>query len=180
MSPYRRIAVSTPRLILVAATLEVQHAELDDRALFASRLDVEVPFDWPPLYNDEPSMRWVIDYLNAHPHDDGWSKWYFLLSRPNGRAMLIGNGGFTGAPTDDGTIEVGYSIVESHQRQGYAPEAVRGLTSWAFAHGHVKRLIAHTLPELHPSIRVLEKCGFRFVGAGAEEGTIRYEWLPPR
>ena len=180
MSPYRRIAISTSRLILVAATSDVQQAEIEDRNAFASRLDVDVPLDWPPLYNDEQSMRWVLDYMSAHPDHDGWTKWYFLLSRPGRRPMLIGNGGFTGAPSEDGTVEVGYSIVDSHQRQGYAPEAVRGLMSWVFAHAHVKRLIAHTLPELHPSIRVLEKCGFRFVGDGAEEGTIRYEIFPPR
>jgi RimJ/RimL family protein N-acetyltransferase len=180
MSPYRRIAVPTSRLILVAVTLDVQHAEVDGREHFAARLDADVPPDWPPPLSDESSMHWVLDYLRAHPSDEGWTKWYFLLSRPGARAIVIGNGGFTGAPSEDGTVEVGYSIVETHQRQGYAPEAVRGLTAWAFAHANVKRLIAHTLPELRPSIRVLEKCGFTFVGDGTEAGTIRFELLPPR
>jgi RimJ/RimL family protein N-acetyltransferase len=35
--------------------------------------------------------------------------------------------------------------------------------------------IAQTLPELAPSIGVLEKCGFRFAGEGGEPGVIRYE-----
>ncbi len=180
MSSYRRIVVPTPRLILVAATLDVQQAEFDDRHQFASRLNADVPPDWPPQYSDEASMRWVLDYMRAHPDHDGWTKWYFLLSRPGGRAVVIGNGGFAGAAGDDGTVEVGYSIVEAHQRQGYAPEAVRGLVAWAFAHMHVKRVIAHTLPELKPSIRVLEKCGFVFAGDGTEAGTIRYELFAPQ
>jgi RimJ/RimL family protein N-acetyltransferase len=118
--------------------------------------------------------------MREHPHDEGWTKWYFLLSRPGSRAVLIGNGGFTGAPSEDGTVEVGYSIVVTQQRQGYAPEAVRGLAAWAFAHPNVRRLVAHTLPDLRPSIRVLEKCGFALVGDGVEEGTIQFELLPPR
>ncbi len=177
---YRGIAIPTSRLILVATTLHAQRAELEDRDRFADAIDADVAPDWPPPLNDESTMRWVMDYMNANPGHDGWTKWYFLLSRPDGRALLIGNGGFTGAAGEDGTVEIGYSIVETHQRRGYAPEAVRALVAWAFAHSHVKRVIAHTLPDLTPSIRVLEKCGFRFVGDGSEEGTIRYELFPPR
>ena len=39
----------------------------------------------------------------------------------------------------------------------------------------VQRVIAETLPELTPSIGVLGKCGFRFIGDGAEPGVIRFE-----
>jgi RimJ/RimL family protein N-acetyltransferase len=179
MSQYHRISIPTSRLVLVAVTLDMQVAELEDRSRFATHLDADVPVDWPPPLNDEASMHWTLNYLREHPRDEGWAKWYFLLSRPGGRPILIGNGGFAGAPTDDGTVELGYSIMESYQRQGFAPEAVRGMIAWAFAHAHVTRLIAHTLPDLRPSIRVLEKCGFRFAGAGSEEGTIRYELLRP-
>jgi RimJ/RimL family protein N-acetyltransferase len=47
--------------------------------------------------------------------------------------------------------------------------------NWAFGHPEVERVIAHTLPELRASIRVLEKTGFAFRGPGAEEGTILFE-----
>ena len=179
MSQYHRISIPTSRLVLVAVTLDMQVAELEDRSRFATHLDADVPVNWPPPLNVDASMHWTLNYLREHPRDEGWAKWYFLLSRPGGRPILIGNGGFAGAPTDDGTVELGYSIMESYQRQGFAPEAVRGMIAWAFAHAHVTRLIAHTLPDLRPSIRVLEKCGFRFAGAGSEEGTIRYELLRP-
>ncbi|HJX83280.1 MAG TPA: GNAT family protein [Candidatus Angelobacter sp.] len=78
-------------------------------------------------------------------------------------------------PSPDGTAEVGYSIVPEFQRQGYAPEATKALIAWAFGHPQVTRVIAHTLPELQPSIRVMEKNGFTFTGAGEEPGTIRYD-----
>jgi RimJ/RimL family protein N-acetyltransferase len=175
MSTDSRIEVATDRLILVAVTLEMQRSELEDRHRFATTLGAEVPVDWPPPLTDEASMRWVIDYMDTHPGTGGWTKWYFLLRRPGERPLAIGNGGFTGVPTDDGVVEVGYSIVEAHQRNGYAPEAVRGLIGWARANAKVTGVVAHTLPELKPSIRVLEKCGFTFAGAGAEEGTIKFE-----
>jgi [ribosomal protein S5]-alanine N-acetyltransferase len=70
---------------------------------------------------------------------------------------------------------VGYGVVRDHQRRGYASETVRGLVGHAFALPEVHRVIAETLPELTPSIGVLEKCGFRFIGEGSEPGVIRYE-----
>ena len=115
-------------------------------------------------------MRWTLELLSADPEASGWAAWYFILE---GRErVVIGCGGFRGRPSPDGTVEIGYSILERHQRQGLAPEAVRSLVAWAFSHPEVKRVVAHTLPELRPSIRVLEACGFEFVGPGEEAGTI--------
>ncbi len=45
----------------------------------------------------------------------------------------------------------------------------------AFANPAVRRVIGETLPELSPSIGVMQKCGFRLVGAGSEAGVIRFE-----
>jgi len=72
-------------------------------------------------------------------------------------------------------VEIGYSILEDHQNRGLAPEAVGELIDWAFSHENVHRIIAQTLPDLRPSIRVLEKRGFAFVGDGLEDGAILYQ-----
>jgi RimJ/RimL family protein N-acetyltransferase len=90
---------------------------------------------------------------------------------------MIGNAGFKGSPKD-GLVEIGYSMLEMHHRQGYATEAVRGFLSWAFQNPEVQRVVADTLPGLTPSIRVMKKSGFAFVGDGPDEDgmrTIRYE-----
>ena len=72
-------------------------------------------------------------------------------------------------------MEVGYSLLEAFQKRGFATEAMRALIDRAFSMPDVNMVIAQTLPELTPSIRVLERLGFRFAGLGAEEGAIRYE-----
>jgi RimJ/RimL family protein N-acetyltransferase len=90
----------------------------------------------------------------------------------------VGNAGFKGTPKN-GRVEIGYSMLEAHQRNGYCTEAVRALTAWAFEHEDVQTIVAHTLPGLVPSIRVLEKCGFVYAGEGEiEDGmqTVRYEF----
>lgn len=164
----------TERLQLVATTLELARAELADPRRLEKLLLAHVPPSWPPPLNDESTLRWTIDALAKHPDAVGWFAWYFL-HREHKELRLIGQGGFTGPPASDGTVEVGYSIVPESHRFGFAPEAVRALCAWAFGHPAVTRVVAHTLPTLLPSIRVLEKCGFTPDGAGAEPGTVRFE-----
>ena len=167
------LQLRTERLLLVAATLELAQAELTNRSRFETLLGAHVPPHWPPPLNDEHSIRWTVERLKADPAASGWYAWYFL-HREHEQKIAVGNGGFTGRPAPDGTVEVGYSIIPDYHRLGLAPEAVRGLVGWAFGHREVARVVAHTLPNLVPSIRVLEKCGFALVGPGQEQGTVRY------
>ncbi len=170
------LKINTERLELIAGTQELARANIESRARFAELLEARVPEAWPPPLNDLDSMRWFARYLEAHADGAGWVTWYFVLreSEAGGR-VVIGNGGFKGLPTEDGTVEVGYSILEEFQQLGYASEAVRGLIEWAFAHTQVTRVTAETYPTLPKSIRVMEKNGLVFIGDGSEEGVIRYE-----
>lgn len=167
------IQLRTERLVLVSATVELLQAELTNRARFEKLLGAHVPPHWPPPLNDEASLRWTLELLGSDPREAGWASWYFL-HREHGALLAVGNGGFKGKPDADGAVEVGYSILPDHHRHGFAPEAVRALVGWAFSHREVARVLAHTLPSLLPSIRVLEKCDFDCVGPCDEEGVIRY------
>ena len=62
---------------------------------------------------------------------------------------------------ENGIAEIGYGILEEHQEQGYATEAVQAACHWAFLHPDVRSLEAETDAENAASQRVLEKCGFR-------------------
>jgi ribosomal-protein-alanine N-acetyltransferase len=169
-----QVRLSTPRLELLSATLDLLRAELESPALLAQRLGAAVPPTWPPQYYDPPAVFWTMRRLEAGAAPAGWYLWYFLL-RTSGEPLLLGAGGFQGPPAEDGSVEVGYSIVPEHHRRGYASEAVAALLAFAFDHGGVRRVLAETLPELAPSIGVLRKRGFAFVGAGSEPGVIRFE-----
>jgi RimJ/RimL family protein N-acetyltransferase len=165
----------TNRLELVAATLELAQAEISDLSAFANLLNVPRPGKWPPPLNDEHSQpAFLASLQKAESDDDGWNLWFCILGEPR---MLVGNAGFKGRP-QAGLVEIGYSMLETHQRNGYCTEAVRALLDWAFQNRAVRTVIAHTLPGLTPSIRVMEKCGFVFAGNGPmEDGmpTIRYQ-----
>ena len=169
------LRIRSPRLALVAATVELAKAERADRQRFSALLGATIPHDWPPPLNDEQSVSWLIELLERNPDSVGWALWYFLRPDAKGGLVAVGCGGFKGKPSADRTVEIGYSIMENQQCKGYATEAVTALLGWAFSAPEVCRVIAHTLPDLTPSIRVLEKCDFAFVGQGSEEGVIKYE-----
>lgn len=169
----KNIKIRTDRMELVAATIESLRAQIENRAELSRLLNARVPDNWPPPLNDENSMSFSLNYIEQNPDAGGWGFWFFIL-RNGAERIAIGNGGFKGKPVE-GTVEIGYSLFEEHQRKGYGTEIVRGLVDWAFAHPEIKRVIAETLPELTPSIRVLEKNGFKLIGEGSEPGVIRFE-----
>jgi ribosomal-protein-alanine N-acetyltransferase len=88
--------------------------------------------------------------------------------------VLIGGGGFKGPPQADGVVEIGYSILPTFQRRGFATEAMSALVTRAFAEARVTMVVAETFPESRASQRVMIKLGMRQLGPGEEAGTIRF------
>ncbi len=163
--------IESKRLNLVAARPALIKKDIDGPELLAAALDVEVPDAWPPeLYGPE-AMRYALRQLGESA-EQGWSFWYLLTNEERNR--LVGICGFKGRPDASGSVEIGYSILNAFQRQGYATEAVARLVGWAFSHHNVSEVCAETLPHLRQSILVLERNGFRFTGPGSEAGVIRY------
>jgi [ribosomal protein S5]-alanine N-acetyltransferase len=159
--------IITPLLRLVPATVELLEAELRDHAEAAAMLGARPVPDWPPQYNGPKTFAWALERLLADPAWAGWGTHYVLFE-----GAVVGTGGYKGPPTDEGSVEVGYSIVPSYQRRGLATEMAQGLVDTAFARG-VRRVVAHTLapPEGDASIGVLRKVGF--TGApSTEEGAV--------
>jgi RimJ/RimL family protein N-acetyltransferase len=168
--------LTAPHLQLVAGTVALLEADLSGREALARELEAHVPATWPPELYDRPAMEMTRNYLHQHPDAVGWGLWYLLQPSTAGSTpTVVGICGFKGKPSEDGTVEIGYSVLGRYQKSGFASEAVAALVSWAFGKPEVKVVIAETLPHLRPSIRVMEKNGFHFIGRGSEDGVIRYE-----
>lgn len=156
--------ITSARLTLIPATVDLLRADATDQARLSRLLRAAIPKSWPqPLWGG--ALQVVDRWLMADDVAMGWGPWYCLLRDP---PTLVGTVGLKGRPDASGTVEIGYGMAEEHQRQGYAPEATEALVGWAFQHSAL-RIIAHTFERHTPSVRVLEKCGFRFVGPGFEK-----------
>jgi [ribosomal protein S5]-alanine N-acetyltransferase len=168
------LRIRTERLELIAETAELGKAEVLGCGPLAEALCADVPENWPP-----ENVRDVVEFfaakLQREPELAGWLNWYWVLAEPaTGRRTLIGGGGFTSRPVD-GVVAIGYSVLPQYQRKGYTTEAVQGLTAWAFSHPEVRKIIAETLPDNEPSIRVLMRTVFRHVPGATEPEHIRFE-----
>jgi RimJ/RimL family protein N-acetyltransferase len=136
------------------------------------------PYLPPPLMAD--ALPPLLERLTSGPEGGWWSVW--LFSRVD-IGDIVGGGGFAGPPDDQGAVQIGYSVYEPHQGQGFATEAVRALVDWAFEQPAVNAVRATIPPWNAPSVRVATKLGMQQVGVGRDDevGEIHvYEIVEPR
>jgi [ribosomal protein S5]-alanine N-acetyltransferase len=172
--------LQTARMRLVPATVALARAELTDRAEFARLLAAAVPEEWPPEILAD-ALPLFLQWIEAAPDRAGWYVWYAMMRAPHEALdmlagdvgdILIASGGFKGPP-QDGTVEIGYSVLPRFQGHGYATEMVRALIDWALAQPGVLRIIAETTGDNTPSMRLLHKLGFVETEPAAEPGHVR-------
>jgi RimJ/RimL family protein N-acetyltransferase len=113
------------------------------------------------LVSDDVSPEWLAR-LQAASTPDPWVHGFAIVDRASG--SVIGSLGFKGRPDDDGVVEIAYGIVPAFQHQGLGTEATQAGLAFAFEIDAVARVRAHTRPSNTASTRVLEKCGFDFIG----------------
>src|SRR6187551_1748328 len=145
------------------------------RLILQTREDVRSMIDgMTPFEKAQLSAAWLAQF-EASTGADHWVHGFRLVHRSSGN--IVGFCSFKGPPTD-GVVEIGYGIAPDEQGKGYATEAARALVEFARAFREVRVIRAHTLAEGAASKRVLEKCGFQFVGEviDPEDGPVlRFE-----
>lgn len=127
-----------------------------------------------PLYikeiDDAFDNFWLPNTL-AFPDKYLWyTSWEIILKSTN---TVIGGMGFAGYPNDAGEAEIGYMIDANQHNKGYATEALKLLSDWAFTHEFVKTIIVHTYADNLSSRRILDKCSFTLIND--EAGLLTYK-----
>lgn len=102
----------------------------------------------PVMFND----------LSDDPSSLGWHAWAVVL---RGTSEVIGDVGFKGPP-DEGTVEIGFSIMPEHRGKGYATEAVVELIRYVKGTGKVRAVFARCDVDNLASMTVLGKTGGTF------------------
>lgn len=113
------------------------------------------------IVSSDVSAEWMAA-LQSATGADPWKYGFAVVEMASG--LVIGNGGFVGAPDAAGNVEIAYGIVPDFQGRGYATETAKALIDFARADERTRTICAHTLPSRNPSTRVLEKCDFHFAG----------------
>jgi ribosomal-protein-alanine N-acetyltransferase len=153
----------TGHVRLVRPDLAVLDAAIEGRPALALELGCDVAEGWDVFGQ---SLGRIRDAVAADPESTRWGMRLFVLDAPR---VLVGWGGFKGPPRD-GVVELGYAIAPDWERRGIATAAVGELLREAYAAPGVRSVIAHTLPETGPSVRVLGKAGFQYESAVVSDG----------
>jgi ribosomal-protein-alanine N-acetyltransferase len=101
-------------------------------------------------------------------HPEQWV-WYAIWMIELKDGTPVGNLSFKGYHPN-GSVEIGYGIMEEYREHGYATEAVEAVVKWALKQPGVTCVEAETEPDNRASQRVLKKCGFVPSGIMGKEG----------
>jgi GNAT superfamily N-acetyltransferase len=138
--------LTTQRLVLHALTVDEARTIRSGGTLGACPFAAGYPL--PDTYDG-------LGLLLQHADE----RWGFSLIVRREDGLVIGEIGFVAPPRED-SVAIGYAIVPSARRQGYATEAIVALSEWALREPGVREVRAQTLPDNEPSIRALLRAGF--------------------
>jgi ribosomal-protein-alanine N-acetyltransferase len=145
------------------------------RIILQTRAEVERMIEAMSEYERAQISAGWLARLRASEAADPWAHAFRVVSGDTGSA--VGSCSFKGPPVG-GVVEIAYGIHPDHEGKGYATEAVQALVDFAFSFETIRLVRAHTLPDAAASKRVLNKCGFRYVGetVDPEDGAVcRFE-----
>ena len=118
---------------------------------------------------DEILKAAYTEMLNGCIENPEQWEWYAIWMIELKDGTHIGELCFKGLDSNS-VAEIGYGIVEKYQGHGYATEAVKAISKWAFQEPKILAIEAETDDKNTASKRVLEKCGFVFTGKTGKEG----------
>ena len=114
----------------------------------------------PPAFVASRSIE-----FGAAGHPAPWSTTFLIVNNEDNR--IVGGCGFKTVPTD-GRVEVGYGVAPIAQGKGAATQAISLLVRKAFDAGATE-ILAEISPTNYPSTRVVQKLGFKPVGARVDK-----------
>lgn len=114
--------------------------------------------------------RWTWNYragqLTEDPKAAPWLT-QVVLSEPED--TIVGYAGFHGPPDESGMVELGYTVLPEHRRQGYAKAMLLALLSRAAEAPEVRTVRATISPDNEASLATIARCGFERVGEQWDE-----------
>ena len=144
------IAIETARLVLRSLVAE------DEEALAQVYCDADTMLWYPAPYTREQLRQRIEQQIGRYPSGSGLLG---MVEKQTGK--LIGDCGITWQEVETAMEpEIGYHVHRSRWNLGFATEAAKAVTGYAFERLGVDYVISMIRPENVASWRVAEKNGF--------------------
>lgn len=143
----------TPRLKLLPVTPYIAAAARESVASLAEAIDAEVPPDWS-------SSSQALVARSAHPAWGAYPPPVRAIVVHRNANVVVGDVRFEPSLQEPDEVEIGYEVVSSFRRQGFATEATGAVIDWLFREGGAAEIVAGCDMHNVPSVRTLRKLGF--------------------
>ena len=128
-----------------------------------------------PLYYTELYQKGVLSQEYSATLGDRYVRYYVSLKeKPEQVIGTVSCGSISTEPFCCGTL--GYKFDEEFWHKGYAREAISKVMDEIFLYLKLHRLIAHVLEDNEPSIKLLERIGFRLEGLCEKNIRVNGQW----
>lgn len=148
--------ITTDRLFLIPFTIPIAQEILNQQYTILSGMGLNPGKGWPDADMMETLPR-ILNNLELVDEPSGFESW--LIVEKDSKE-IIGDIGFKGKPDGEGAVDLGYGIVDSARRKGYAVEAGESMIKWAFKQQQVKVITARCMHVNEGSTKTLERLGF--------------------
>ena len=155
-SKYIPKIILTNRLILIPFTIKICNDILNNNFETIERLGLKRGKNWPDSDTSETLPK-IISNLSKVFLPTGFESWMIIKKETN---EIIGDIGFKGLNKLNNNCDLGYGIIESERRKGYAEEAAKSLINWVLNNDSSITITASTLIDNENSIKLLQKLNF--------------------
>lgn len=144
--------IKTQRLILIPITIKLMDC-FSDRIIFVQNDTFTLHQGWPTpdTYDIMPIVKAALE------RQGGPTGFEFWMIVDHESQMVIGDIGFHGPPDEEGSVEIGFGLVEDYRGRGYGFEALCALFDWLKQKEEVKVIEANCLIDNEPSKKILQK-----------------------
>jgi len=143
--------LETERLVLRRTTKK------DASYLFRCYSDTEImQYLGTPLDNEDSIDGILDEYINGF--EEGYNLIWVLEVKENG--TFAGTAGYESFSFLDNKADIGFTLLQSHQRIGYMAEALKAVITFGTNTLKLKRIQATVVKENKPSVNLFTKLGF--------------------
>lgn len=149
------VTLSSGNITLDKITLDDAY----DYYLIASNKNITISFMLDEVETINEAKSEIEDVINNYSDNE----YYYFAIRLNNK--LIG----VMKTYESDYLELGYAINEDYWNKGYATIALNLVTDYFLKMDRIKKIILGAFSDNYASIRVMEKCGYSFLGIKKDE-----------
>lgn len=138
---------------------KIKIEDANDYYLIASNPNITTSFMLDEVENIVEAKSVIEEIINNYSDSEFY---YFAIRLDN---KLIG----VLKSYESDYLELGYAINEDYWNKGYATIALNLATDYFLKIDRIKKIILGAFSDNYPSIRVMEKCGYSFIGIKKDE-----------